>query len=225
MKWIRNKVLENNITVGMFCSLGSSITVEIAGNSGFDWLLLDYEHGEGDLSELLHQIQALEHTPSAPIVRIAWNDPILFKRALDRGAAGIMVPYVSTGKEAEQAVKSMRYFPQGIRGLAKAIRATGYTTDFDEYFNRANKDLLTVVQIETEEAVNNVNEIASVDGVDILFLGPTDLSTNLGIPLQLEHPKFLSAVDKVISACQTNDKTAGILALNPDMLSQAIGKG
>ena len=225
MNYIRKRVLNGELVSGGWCGIGSSITVEIAGLSGLDWLLVDLEHGSGDLDSLLHQLQAASSTPATPIVRIAWNDAPRFKRVLDMGAAGVMVPYVNTAEEAELAAKAMRYPPQGIRGAAKFNRGSKFAQDFDNYFAQANDNLLTVVQIETEEAVANADEIAAVEGVDVLFVGPLDLSVNLGIPQQLDHPKFQEALDKVVSACKKAGKAAGILLVNPDMVEPIVKKG
>ncbi len=225
MKWIRQRVLSGELMAGTFLNLGSSLTAEIAGLSGFDWLLIDLEHGAGDLQTLLPQMQAIEGTPAAPVVRIAWNDPVLFKRVLDLGASGVMVPFVNSAAEARQAVAAMRYPPLGIRGAASMHRACSFGMKFEEYFNAANQGLLTVVQIETETAVQNAEEIAAVDGVDTLFVGPLDLTVNMGIPRQSKHPKFRTAVERVINACRKSGKTAGFLVSNLDDLPGAIADG
>lgn len=224
MKWIRNDVLSGKIMAGTFLGLGSSIIAEIAGRSGFDWVLVDLEHGCGDHPQLVFQLQALESTPAAPLVRIAWNDPTRFKRVLDLGPSGVMVPYVSTAEEAEYAVKSMRYPPKGIRGMASSTRATTFGQEFSEYFLRANEDLLTIIQIETAQGVKHASEIASIDGVDVLFVGPLDLSVNLGYPRQFDHPEVRSAMEKVISACRNSGKIPGLFLGNQDV-GQAIEQG
>ena len=225
MKYIRQRVLNGELLSGGWCSIGSSITAEIAGLAGFDWVLLDIEHGTGDLETLRNQLQAVSATPAVPIVRIAWNESPRFKRVLDLGASGVIVPYVNTAEEAKLAAKSMRYPPKGIRGVAKFNRGAQFAQNFDEYFATANDNLLTVVQIETEEAVANADEIAAVDGVDVLFVGPLDLSVNMGVPQQLDHPKFQEALDKVVSACKKSGKAAGILLVKTDMVEPIVKKG
>jgi 2-keto-3-deoxy-L-rhamnonate aldolase RhmA len=216
MKWIRDKVLSGELMSGTFLNLGSSLTAEMAGRAGFDWVLIDLEHGAGDRQELLLQLQALESTSAAPIVRIAWNDAVLFKRILDLGPSGIMVPYVQSGEEARRAVAAMRYPPAGVRGVASMNRACGFGPGFDEYFQSANSKLLTVIQIETPTAVDNAEEIAATDGVDVLFVGPMDLSVMMGIPCQWEHPRLQAAYAKVIEACRKAGKVAGVLVMNRD---------
>ena len=145
---------------GTFLNLGSPITVEIAGLAGFDWILIDHEHGPGGQDTLLHQLHAASATPAVPIVRIAANETPRFKRVLDMGALGVMVPWVSTVAEATSAVSAMRYPPHGIRGVAKFNRGAGFGGDFEEYYAHANERLLTVIQIETPEAVANIDAIA-----------------------------------------------------------------
>jgi 4-hydroxy-2-oxoheptanedioate aldolase len=211
----RKRVLAREWLTGTFLNLGSPVTVEIAGLAGFDWVLIDHEHGPGGEDTLLAQLQAAAATPTFPIVRIAANETPRFKRALDMGAFGIMVPYVSTAAEARAAVQAMRYPPHGIRGVAKFNRGAGFGGDFDEYYAHAHERLVTVIQIETAEAVANASEIAAVDGADVLFVGPTDLSYNMGIPDQLESARFKDALAQVSAAAKQHGKAAGILVQTP----------
>ena len=215
MKWIATRVRQGELLCGAWLNLGSSLTAEIAGLAGFDWVCIDLEHGAGDFSELVGQLQALESTPAAAIVRIAANEPPRFKRALDLGPAGIMVPYVNSAAEAERAVAAMRYPPKGIRGVAKMNRAVRFGSDFDHYFATANDNLTLLAQIETREAVANAREIAAVDGVTAIFVGPLDLSVSLGIPQQYSHPDFVQALDTIVAACRQAGKALGILCPGP----------
>jgi len=225
MKFIRERVLGGELMFGIGANLGSSLTVEMIGKKGFDWTWIDLEHGSGDYSELIGQIQAASINDAAPIVRIAWNEAPRFKRVLDLGAAGVMVPFVNTAEEAQNAAAAMRYPPEGVRGVAKFNRACGFGSDFDEYFPSANNNLLTVVQIETGTAVENAAEIAAVKGVDVLFIGPLDLSVNLGVAQQYEQQIFVDAMDRVAAACKKHGKAAGILVPNLDYLPVWIDKG
>ena len=222
---IRQRVLNRELMSGTFLNLGSSISVEIAGRCGFDWFMLDLEHGSGNWEVLGHQMQALNGSSAAPIVRVIDNQPPLIKRALDIGASGIMVPWVGSAEEAKRAVASMRYPPEGIRGAAGSPRAAGFGMDFKDYFSRANKDLLAVIQIERKGALECVDEIAAVDGVDVLFIGPLDLSISLGIPLQFDHPLFLKARRKVVEAANRAGKAAGITIPNTDQLQEVVEAG
>ena len=207
----RKRVLAREWVCGTFLNLGSPITVEIAGLAGYDWILIDHEHGPGGEDTLLHQLHAAAATPAFPIVRIAMNETPRFKRVLDMGAFGVMVPYVNTAAEARAAVNAMRYPPHGIRGVAKFNRGAGFGGDFEDYYLHAHERLLGVIQIETPEAVANIEEIAAVDGVDVLFVGPTDLSYNMGIRDQLESPRFTETLQKVSAAAKKHGKAAGIL--------------
>ena len=221
----RSRVLRGELLSGTFLNLGSSLTAEIAGCVGFDWVLLDLEHGAGDRQQLLHQLQALSSTPAAPVVRVGWNDMVTIKRVLDLDPAGIMVPMVGSQSEAQGVAAAMRYPPQGVRGVATFHRAARFGQDFDEYFRQANQQLVTVVQIETAQAVSQVEAIAAVEGVDVLFVGPMDLSANLGVPKQFDHPDFLAALRTVVAAAKRYGKAAGILAASADQLERLVNDG
>jgi 2-keto-3-deoxy-L-rhamnonate aldolase RhmA len=222
---IRERILNRELLTGTFLSLGNSITTEIAGNSGFDWLLLDVEHGSGSHSHLIHQIQATGATPAAPFVRIEDNQTARFKRVLDLGASGIMIPYVRSVEDAEQAVSAMRYPPRGIRGVAKLSRGSGFGANFEEYFEKGHEQLTTVIQIETAEALKDIDRIAAVDGVDVLFVGPMDLTVNMGIREQFDHPDYVSARKNISEAAKNAGKAAGILLQNTDQIPDAIEQG
>lgn len=214
----RKRVLAREWLCGTFLNLGSAITVEIAGLVGFDWVLIDHEHGMGGEDTMVRQLQAASATPTFPVVRVAQNETVRFKRALDLGAMGVMAPYVNTAAEARAAVAAVRYPPHGIRGVAKFNRGSAYGGDFEEYYLHGHERLLTVVQIETPEAVANIDEIAAVDGADVLFVGPTDLSYNMGIRDQLDSPKFKETLKKVSDAAKNHGKAAGVLVHLPNLV-------
>jgi 2-keto-3-deoxy-L-rhamnonate aldolase RhmA len=225
VKWLRERVLNKELLFGTFLNLGSSLTAEIAGHAGFDWLLIDLEHGAGNRQELLYQLQAIESTPAVPFVRIAWNDPIRFKKVLDLGASGIMVPYIQSAEEARQAVAAMRYPPAGNRGVAVMNRACAFGPGFDEYFKAASSKLVTILQIETAEAIRNLEQIAAIEGADVLFVGPMDLSVGLGIAQQWSHPDLRAALSKVVNACKKFGKAAGMIVMNEGQIDQAVADG
>jgi 4-hydroxy-2-oxoheptanedioate aldolase len=210
-KDFRSRVLAGEWLCGSFINLGSALTAEIAARAGFDWLMLDYEHGPGSEETLLKQLQAVAAYDSATIVRIADNEAPRFKRALDLGAGGVMVPYVNNAEEAHDAVSSVRYPPHGKRGVSKFNRAAGFGLGFEEYYKHSHERLVTMAQIETPESLGQLDAIASVDGVDVLFIGPLDLTTNLGIQGEFEHPLFVDARLKVAQAAKRAGKAAGIL--------------
>jgi 4-hydroxy-2-oxoheptanedioate aldolase len=216
VNFIRQRVLNQELLFGLIAHLGSSLTVEMIGHYGYDWSWIDGEHGMGGFTDLVHQLQAARATTAAPIVRVVWNDFPLIKRVLDNGAAGVIVPWINSAEQAEQVVRAVRYPPQGIRGVARLFPANAFGSEFDDYFEKANANLLTVVQVETREALNNADAIAAVDGVDVLMVGPTDLSTSIGIFGQFTNPVLWEAFARVAQACKAHGKSAGILlpALN-----------
>ena len=221
----RARALAREWLTGTFVNLGSPVTAELAGQAGYDWVLLDHEHGPGGEETLLHQLQAVGGTPAVPIVRIAANETPRVKRVLDVGAHGVMIPYVNTVAEAQAAVASFRYPPRGIRGVAKFNRGAGFGQNFEEYYLHAHEWLVLIAQIETPEAVESSAAIAALDGIDVLFVGPTDLSYNSGIRDQLEHPKFVEALRRVADAARGAGKAAGILVHNPALVEKCRDLG
>jgi 4-hydroxy-2-oxoheptanedioate aldolase len=210
---------------GSWLNLGSSLTAEILGRAGFDWLLIDMEHGAGDFRELVHQLQAIEATPAVPLVRVAWNEPWLIKRTLDLGPSGLIIPLISSAQAAEEAVRAVRYPPIGIRGVASMTRPSGFGVDFEEYVATADDRLLTVVQIELKGAVDGIQGIAAVPGVDVLFIGPLDLTTSLGVPCQLDSNIAQQALRRIEQAAQEHGKWLGILLPGCDSVSDYVARG
>ena len=225
MQYIRDRVLSRKPLSGIWCNLASSIATEIAAKAGFDWILIDMEHAPGELTQLLPQLQAADGTKTSPIVRIEWNDGPLFKRVLDLGAAGVMVPYVSTAEEAAEAVKWMLYPPKGLRGVASAVRAMEFGATTDRYLSEVDNNILSVVQIENASAVNEIEDIAKTDHVDVLFIGPMDLSTNLGVARQFDSPIYREAVAAVNSAARNAGIAAGVLLQRPEQIGPALEDG
>jgi len=210
-QWIDRYRLHQEVLAGTFLNLGSATSVEIAASVGFDWLLIDLEHGSGSLADLRGMLLACRGSKSSPVVRIPSVDADTVKFVMDSGAAGVMFPYVSSVAEAERAVEAIKYPPQGKRGVAGLIRATNYGQDWQAYFDDANDNSLVIVQIETPEAVEAAEDIAAVEGVDVLFVGPLDLSVNLGCPGEFENDKLIECHRRVVTASEANGKTAGIL--------------
>ena len=197
---------------GTFLNIGSPLSVRLAAQMRFDWVLIDLEHGAGSEAALPNLLIAAEGTDCAPIVRVVSNNPDSIKRALDLGAVGVMVPYVSTAQQAIAAASYTHYPPLGARGVAGLTVATDYGLSVEQYHREANQKVLTVVQIETGEAIENADAIAAVDNVDVLFVGPLDLSYNLGCPKNYDHPDHVAARDTVVAACRKHGKAAGILS-------------
>lgn len=216
MKNIKNRIKNGEAVNGCWLNLGSSITAEMVGIAGFDWVLIDLEHGAGVEKDVIYQLQALAGTGAAAMVRVESGTSERIDRMLDFGAEGIMVPRVNTPEEAITIVKALRYPPHGSRGVAKMIRATGFGRNAAEYMQRADENIVGIVQVETAEVLNHLDEIASIDGIDVLFIGPSDLSMSLGIFGQFDHPLFKDALKATVAAANKAGKAAGILIFNAD---------
>lgn len=218
MNWLKNKMTGTENLRGLWLSSGSHVAAEIAGLAGFDWLLIDLEHGLGGEPEALRMLQALTPSSAAAVVRVPSKDSDLIKRVLDFGAAGVMAPMINDAKEAAEFVKRLKYPPLGCRGMTGSSRASSYGYDFKTYYREANAMIAAIVQIETAEAVANIEDIAAVPGVDVLFVGHSDLSLDLGCFEQFDAPAMLEAERRVIAACAKHGKIAGMLlksGMNP----------
>ncbi|MDQ6812831.1 MAG: aldolase/citrate lyase family protein [Bacteroidota bacterium] len=216
MKNLKSSIKRGEAVNGCWLNLGSSLTAEIIGIAGFDWALIDLEHGAGNEKDALAQLQALQHTNTAAFVRVESAQKQRIQRVLDLGAEGVMCPHISNAEQAKMLVSGLRYPPHGGRGVAKMIRASTFGRNFDDYYHTANDNLVGIVQIETVEALSHLDEIAAVDGVDVLFVGPADLSMALGIFGQYDHRLFKDAVAATVSAANKAGKATGILIFNVD---------
>lgn len=190
----------------------------MVAQSGYDWVLIDMEHGAGTEKETLHQLQAIAHTGAAALVRVESTSRQRVHRVLDMGAEGIMFPHINDASTALQAHKAMMYPPEGYRGVAKMIRASAFGRDFDQYLEQAQRSLVGIMQIETQQAVQEAEAIAAVEGVDVLFIGPADLSMEMGLFGQLDHPRFTEAVQHIVAVAQKHHKAVGILVQKADQL-------
>ncbi len=215
MMGLKKMIRDGETVLGCWLNLGSSITAEIVGQAGFDWVLIDIEHGAGSEQDLLHQLQALEHTPAAPVVRVESYERQRFHRALDLGAEGIMCPQVRNIKEAIIAADALHYPPTGTRGIAKMIRASGFGTKFDEYQQDSVDNIIGILQIETVDILNCLDEVANLEAIDVLFIGPSDLSMALGVFGEFDHPRFIEAVTDTVKAASKAGKATGILLSSP----------
>lgn len=200
------------LQIGLWSSLCSNIATEIVGGCGFDWVLLDTEHSPNEVPGLLSQLQALAPSPTTPVIRPAWNDTVLIKRILDIGAQTVLLPYVQTAAEARQAVAATRYPPNGVRGVASG-RASLYG-QVPDYLKNADKEMCVLVQAETAAALDQLEAIADVDGVDGVFIGPSDLAASLGHIGNPEHPDVQKALEDAVRRLKKLRKPAGILSFN-----------
>lgn len=201
--------------LGSWVSIGHPAMAEIPASLGFDFVVVDTEHTPTSLETVENMIRAVEAARGStePIVRVAGNDPVRIKRVLDLGVGGVMVPMVETAEQARAVVDAIRYPPQGNRGIA-AARASRYGLDLGERVAGGGEDLVTVVQVETERGVEHADEIAAVDGVDVVFVGPADLSASLGVFGEWDHERYQTAIERVIAAADDAGVAAGTLALD-----------
>ncbi len=199
--------------IGLWSSLSSNYTVEVIAGAGFDWILLDTEHSPSELENLLTQLQAAAPYATHPVVRVAWNDMVTIKRVLDVGAQSLLVPYVSSAAEAKNAVSYTRYPPGGVRGVAGTTRATRFGR-IKDYARRAHEEICLLVQVETEQALQSIDAICAVDGVDGVFIGPADLHASLGHTGEIANPKVKPLIDDAIRRIRKCGKAPGILTPN-----------
>lgn len=210
----KKRMLEGKRGFGCWLHLGSPVAAELLALAGFDALIIDHEHGAGDFAGAVQLMQAMSATPASPIIRVPWNDAVALKRALDIGPQGVIVPSVNSAEEARAAVAACRYPPEGIRGAAYGlVRASDYGMAANEYFKGVNENLLIACQIETAAAVDAVPEIAAVDGVDMLFIGPIDLSGSIGKLGQFDDSEIIALRERAEAAIKASGKLLGGLAV------------
>jgi 2-dehydro-3-deoxyglucarate aldolase len=206
----KKRLREGQRLIGCWCSLGNPITTEVLGLAGFDWLLLDAEHSPNDVLSLIPQLMALKDSASAPVVRPPANEPVIIKRLLDAGFHNFLIPFVESAQAARDAVAATRYPPQGIRGVAMVQRNNRYGT-VPDYFRIANDNMTVLVQIESLPGIAAAAEIAAVEGVDGVFVGPSDLAAALGHIGNPGHPEVQAVMAKVFAAIKSQGKPIGIL--------------
>ena len=197
--------------VGLWSSLSSAAATEILADSGFDWILIDTEHAPNETPMVADQLRAASLGTASPVVRPAWNDPVILKRLLDVGVQTLLVPYVQSPEEAARAVAATRYPPRGMRGVASVHRANRYGR-VPDYFARADDEMCVLVQLETRTAVDALEAIAAVDGVDGVFVGPSDLAASLGHLGNNAHPEVRSTIERACGRARAVGKPIGILA-------------
>ncbi len=222
---LKQRIKNGEVVFGTFLSLGYPVTAEIVGTAPWDWVMLDLEHGMGSEKDVLGQLQALANTNIEVIVRVEGSNRQRIHKVLDMGANGIMCPHIDTREEADLATRALRYAPDGLRGVAKLVRATNYGSDFEVYHANQAKNLISIVQVETAKAVKNIDAIAKNSDIDVLFIGPTDLSMSLGIFGQLDHPIYLEAERKIIAAARENQKAVGFLMMDTEDYQKYYDRG
>ena len=210
--------------IGIWCSLPGPAHAEALASCGFDWMVIDTEHTVTGQDTVLAMLQAVAPWPTHPVVRPGWNDAVEIKRLLDAGAQTILVPYVQPAEEAAQAVAAVRYPPRGVRGVAGVTRASRYGL-VPNYIARAEEEICLLVKIETRAALDQIESIAAVDGVDGIFIGPADLATSMGHAGNAAAPEVQAAILDAIRRIVAAGKPAGILSLDRDFLPRAVQAG
>lgn len=200
---------------GMWVCSGSPVIAEICAGGGLDWLLIDMEHGPNGLESVLAQLQAVAAYPTTPVVRVAANDQVLLKQVLDLGAQSVLVPMVSSAEEAQAAARAVRYPPHGVRGVGSALARSARWNRVDGYLTEADAHTSLIVQVETAAGVDAAAEIAAVDGIDAVFVGPSDLAASMGLLGQQSHPDVVAAVLRAFAAVHDAGKPVGVNAFDP----------
>lgn len=213
---LRRRVLAGETVFGTFIFGTSPLLVEVAGRTGLDWLLVDLEHGTAHEADLLPLLMAAQLTPATPLVRIAVGERIRVGRALDLGAGGVMVPQVHTVEQARSVARWMRTQPAGERGIALLTRGMDLGGVTHAKVAERHRDLLAIVQVESPAAVRDAPALAAVDGIDVLFVGPADLTHALGVPGRIDEPVYRDAVTRVARACREAGKAAGVMLWRAD---------
>lgn len=222
---VKRKLKDGRKTIGGFLQTLSPVAAEIMSASDFDWLIVDLEHSPGGFENLQQQLQAMNGSGVVPFARAPWNDAVAIKRILDTGVMGVLVPYVNTREEAEAAVAACKYPPRGIRGVAGSPRAAGYTRNTMPYLQSANEETIVMIAVETAEAVANLDEILTVEGLDGIFIGPVDLASSLGHLGDPSQPEVRETIALIEKKVLPSDKFLGTLAADWDAASACFEKG
>ncbi|WP_413206661.1 4-hydroxy-2-oxoheptanedioate aldolase [Rhodospirillum sp. A1_3_36] len=221
----KTAITQGQTQIGLWLGLADGYSAEICAGAGFDWLLIDGEHAPNDLRTILEQLRAIAPYPSAPVVRPVDKDPAKIKQLLDIGTPTLLVPMVETAEEAEALVAATRYPPKGIRGVGTALaRASGWNRD-GGYLGRADEDICLLVQVENREGLRNLNAIASVEGVDGVFIGPADLAGALGHLGNPAHPEVQAIIADALGTIANLGKAPGILSATPEMSRTYLDAG
>lgn len=211
--------------IGLWLGLANGYSAEVLAGAGFHWLLIDGEHAPNDVRSVLGQLQAIAPYSSHPVVRPSWNDPVMIKQLLDTGAQTLLIPMVQTAEDARHAVRACRYPPQGIRGVGSALARASRWNRIPDYLQKANEQICVLVQIETRTGVENLQEILLVEGVDGVFIGPADLSADMGYMGNPAHLEVQSIIDDCMVKILDADKAPGILMTNEVLAHRYLNQG
>jgi 2-keto-3-deoxy-L-rhamnonate aldolase RhmA len=223
--WVREKLRAGKPSIGSFMGLGSPNVAGLLAYAGFDWLIIEMEHNGLDMAQVETILMAMSGTDAIPIVRVPSTDHVFIQRSLDIGAMGIVVPLLRTAEEAEAVVRATRYPPQGSRSFGP-LRASNYALDYPDYMARANDNILVGFILETPEALENLEEIADVEGIDFIFLGLFDLCLLYGLnPLHMPFPEIDAAVQRALKVGREHNIAVGIGVTTPDALRRREAEG
>jgi len=223
---LKQKLKNNELTIGSWIMIGNPMSVEVMSLAGFDWLVVDIEHTAIDLSMTQMLITTIQSKGMKALVRVSKNEEVIIKRVLDMGADGIIVPMVSSKADALQAVEYAKYPPQGKRGVG-LYRASNYGVSFEEYKKWVDEELVIIAQIEHIDAVNNIDEIIQVEGIDGTIIGPYDLSGSMGYPGEFDREDVKVAIEKVLGRCKVKNTPSGfhVVDTDPSKLQEKIKQG
>jgi 4-hydroxy-2-oxoheptanedioate aldolase len=221
----KQAIQANNRQIGLWLSMANSYSAEMCASCGFDWALIDGEHSPNDLSSILGQLQAISSYPTHAVVRPPIGETWKIKQLLDMGATNLLVPMVDTAEQARELVRAVRYPPHGVRGVGPRLARVSQFGAEPDYIKKANDRVCLLVQIESRQGLENLGEIAAVDGVDGVFIGPSDLSASMGLIGQPGHPDVQAAVADAVKRIAAAGKPSGILTLNTQEAHRYIGKG
>lgn len=226
MHYLKKRLSKGETVIGPFMKLNSPALVEIFGLAGFDFVIIDAEHGPYNMESAEDLIRAAELVGISPIVRVRNSEPSLISRALDLGAEGIIVPQVTTADEARAVAKASRFAPEGERGVCRFVRAARYThEDKFSYFERANRETVVIVIIEGSKGVENLDDILTLPGIDTIFIGPYDLSQSLGLPGQIKNPRVLQEMKKIIDKARRENVAVGTFVEDIDSAREWMEMG
>jgi len=225
LKDLRAMWRQNTPTYGPFVQLNAPGICEILGHAGFDYCIIDLEHGVIHVDMAENMVRAANAVGIAPIVRVTSNKPELISQALNIGASGVHVPHVSTLEEAKQAVWASKFFPLGGRGVCPFVRAARYSADKTIYYDKANTETMVIVAIEGTEGIDNLGEMLKVKGIDVIFVGPYDLSQSLGVPGQVTHQKVIDKVREIATLSRKHDVAVGMFVETPEAAKQWVKQG
>ncbi|ULH11798.1 4-hydroxy-2-oxoheptanedioate aldolase [Serratia marcescens] len=216
---------EKRPQIGLWLGLCSSYSAELLAGAGFDWLLIDGEHAPNNVQTVLGQLQAVAPYPSQPVVRPPWNDAVIIKQLLDVGAQTLLIPMIQNAEQARDAVRATRYPPHGVRGVGSALARASRWNRVPDYLQQADEQMCVLVQIETREAVKNLDAILQVEGVDGVFIGPADLSADMGFAGNPQHPEVQRTIDDAIARIRAAGKAPGILMANKALAQRYLEAG